>query len=208
MDVKKTAGKGLLLPAGKGASPFAHNGFIAVGEGNDGFMDTGHRVGAGYGIHVFPTGTEGDIGLQRDGIDIPSVNEDHAGLGIIKTEKDHAGLAKYRQCYRRGKAILPPFLPPVCLSAWFGETGRKGKRLQGGGPVWAFVRQENKRERKKDGKAENYLLQSLSSVITGMVQDSENRIARMDFKLAVEILRVRINIRREKNRKYRGCTTA
>lgn len=36
-------------------------------------------------------------------------------------------------------------------------------------------------------KAENYLLQSLSSVITGTVQDSENRIARMDFKLAVEL---------------------
>lgn len=37
------------------------------------------------------------------------------------------------------------------------------------------------------GKAENYLLQALSSVIIGAVQDSENRIARMDFKLAVEI---------------------
>ena len=36
-------------------------------------------------------------------------------------------------------------------------------------------------------QAENYLLQSLSSVVTGTVQDSENRIARMDFKLAVEI---------------------
>lgn len=36
-------------------------------------------------------------------------------------------------------------------------------------------------------KAEDYLLQSLSSVITGTVQDSENRLARMDFKLAVEI---------------------
>lgn len=36
-------------------------------------------------------------------------------------------------------------------------------------------------------KAENYLLQSLSSVITGTVQDSENRIARIDFKLAVEL---------------------
>ena len=34
---------------------------------------------------------------------------------------------------------------------------------------------------------ENYLLQSLSSVIAGTVQDSENRIARMDFKLAVEL---------------------
>lgn len=37
------------------------------------------------------------------------------------------------------------------------------------------------------GKAEDYLLQSLSSVMTGTVRDSENRIARMDFKLAVEL---------------------
>lgn len=36
-------------------------------------------------------------------------------------------------------------------------------------------------------KAEDYLLQSLSSVMTGTVRDSENRVARMDFKLAVEI---------------------
>ena len=36
-------------------------------------------------------------------------------------------------------------------------------------------------------KAEDYLLQSLSSVITGTVQDSENRLARMDFKIAVEL---------------------
>ena len=36
-------------------------------------------------------------------------------------------------------------------------------------------------------RAEDYLLQSLSSVMTGTVQDSENRIARMDFKLAVEL---------------------
>lgn len=36
-------------------------------------------------------------------------------------------------------------------------------------------------------KAEDYLLQSLSSVMTGTVQDSENRIARMDFKIAVEV---------------------
>nr|WP_304052830.1 hypothetical protein [Enterocloster clostridioformis] len=36
-------------------------------------------------------------------------------------------------------------------------------------------------------KAEDYLLQSLSSVMTGTVRDSENRIARMDFKLAVEL---------------------
>ena len=32
------------------------------------------------------------------------------------------------------------------------------------------------------GKAENYFLQSLASVLTGTVQDSENRLARMDFK--------------------------
>ena len=31
------------------------------------------------------------------------------------------------------------------------------------------------------GKAENYFLQSLASVLTGTVQDSENRLARMDF---------------------------
>lgn len=37
------------------------------------------------------------------------------------------------------------------------------------------------------GKAEDYLLQSLSSVMTGTVQDCENRLARMDFKIAVEL---------------------
>ena len=36
-------------------------------------------------------------------------------------------------------------------------------------------------------KAEDYLLQSLSSVMTGTVQDRENRLARMDFKIAVEL---------------------
>lgn len=36
-------------------------------------------------------------------------------------------------------------------------------------------------------KAEDYLLQSLSSVMIGTVQDSENRLARMDFKIAVEL---------------------
>ena len=36
-------------------------------------------------------------------------------------------------------------------------------------------------------KAEDYLLQSLSSVMTGTVQDSENRLARMDFKIAGEL---------------------
>lgn len=34
---------------------------------------------------------------------------------------------------------------------------------------------------------ENYILQSLSSVITSTVHDSENRMARLDFKLAVEL---------------------
>ncbi len=36
-------------------------------------------------------------------------------------------------------------------------------------------------------KAENYLLQSLSSVLISTVQDTENRLARMDFKIAVEL---------------------
>ena len=36
-------------------------------------------------------------------------------------------------------------------------------------------------------KAENYLLQFLSSVLTSTVQDTENRLARMDFKIAVEL---------------------
>lgn len=36
-------------------------------------------------------------------------------------------------------------------------------------------------------KAENYLLQSLSSVLTSSIQDTENRLARMDFKIAVEL---------------------
>lgn len=36
-------------------------------------------------------------------------------------------------------------------------------------------------------KAENYLLQSISSVLTSTVQDTENRLARMDFKIAVEL---------------------
>lgn len=37
------------------------------------------------------------------------------------------------------------------------------------------------------GKAEDYLLQSLSSVLTSTVQGTENRLARMDFKIAVEL---------------------
>ncbi len=40
------------------------------------------------------------------------------------------------------------------------------------------------------GKAEDYLLQSLSSAVVGTVQDSENRLARMDFKIAVELSQV------------------
>lgn len=40
------------------------------------------------------------------------------------------------------------------------------------------------------GKAEDYFLQSLSSVLIGMVQDSENRLARMDFKMAVELAKL------------------
>lgn len=36
-------------------------------------------------------------------------------------------------------------------------------------------------------KVENYLLQSLSSVLTSTVRDTENRLARIDFKVAVEI---------------------
>ena len=36
-------------------------------------------------------------------------------------------------------------------------------------------------------KAENYLLQSLSSVLASTVQDTENRLVRMDFKIAVEL---------------------
>ena len=39
-------------------------------------------------------------------------------------------------------------------------------------------------------QAENYLLQALSSVMTGTVQDSENRLARMDFKIAVELAKL------------------
>lgn len=34
---------------------------------------------------------------------------------------------------------------------------------------------------------ENYLLQSLSSVLISTVRDTENRLARMDFKIATEL---------------------
>lgn len=40
------------------------------------------------------------------------------------------------------------------------------------------------------GKAEDYFLQSLSSVLIGTVQDSENRLAWMDFKMAVELAKL------------------
>lgn len=36
-------------------------------------------------------------------------------------------------------------------------------------------------------KIENYLLQSLSSVLTSTIRDTENRLARMDFKIATEL---------------------
>lgn len=36
-------------------------------------------------------------------------------------------------------------------------------------------------------QSENYLLQSLSSVLISTIRDTENRLARMDFKIAVEL---------------------
>lgn len=42
----------------------------------------------------------------------------------------------------------------------------------------------------KTNQAEDYQLQSVSSVISGTIQDTENRLARMDFKLAVEIAKL------------------
>jgi len=36
-------------------------------------------------------------------------------------------------------------------------------------------------------RAEDYLLQTLSSVLNSTVRDTENRLARMDFKIAVEL---------------------
>ena len=36
-------------------------------------------------------------------------------------------------------------------------------------------------------KIENYLLQSLSSVLVSTIRDTENRLARMDFKIATEL---------------------
>ena len=42
----------------------------------------------------------------------------------------------------------------------------------------------------KTNQAEDYQLQSVSSMISGTIQDTENRLARMDFKLAVEIAKL------------------
>ena len=36
-------------------------------------------------------------------------------------------------------------------------------------------------------KIENYLLHTLSSVLTSTIRDTENRLARIDFKVAVEL---------------------
>ncbi len=40
------------------------------------------------------------------------------------------------------------------------------------------------------GNIENYMLQSFSSVLTATIRDTENRIARTEFKLAVEIAKL------------------
>lgn len=40
------------------------------------------------------------------------------------------------------------------------------------------------------GKVEDYSLQPLSSAMTGTVQDSENRLTWMDFKIAGELSRL------------------
>ena len=42
----------------------------------------------------------------------------------------------------------------------------------------------------KTNKAEDYQLQSVSSMVSGTIRDTENRLARMDFKLAVEIAKL------------------
>ena len=39
-------------------------------------------------------------------------------------------------------------------------------------------------------QAEDYQLQSVSSMVSGTIRDTENRLARMDFKLAVEIAKL------------------
>ncbi len=42
----------------------------------------------------------------------------------------------------------------------------------------------------KTNQAEDYQLKSVSSMVTGTIRDTENRLARMDFKLAVEIAKL------------------
>ena len=42
----------------------------------------------------------------------------------------------------------------------------------------------------KTNQAEDYQLQSVSSMVSGTIRDTENRLARMDFKLAVEIAKL------------------
>lgn len=42
----------------------------------------------------------------------------------------------------------------------------------------------------KTNQAEDYQLQSVSSMVTGTIRETENRLARMDFKLAVEIAKL------------------
>ena len=42
----------------------------------------------------------------------------------------------------------------------------------------------------KTSQSEDYQLQSVSSMISGTIRDTENRLARMDFKLAVEIAKL------------------
>lgn len=42
----------------------------------------------------------------------------------------------------------------------------------------------------RSSKAEDYQLQALSSMVAGTIQDTENRLARMEFKLAVEVAKL------------------
>ena len=42
----------------------------------------------------------------------------------------------------------------------------------------------------KTNQAEDYQLQSVSSMVSGTIRDTENRLARMDFKLAGEIAKL------------------
>lgn len=42
----------------------------------------------------------------------------------------------------------------------------------------------------KTNQAEDYQLQSVSSMVSGTIRDTENRLARMDFKLVVEIAKL------------------